>query len=96
MDPFLESTPIQVLLPPRGTVGGADSIQNILVHRIIHGMEIQVSRLMPCLSRQRSSRTVRPSDQSEFASAGDRIAAMVHTQVLVCTLGPSTGAALVR
>jgi len=30
---------------------------------------------------------MRPSDQSEFASTGDRIAAIVHTQLLVCTLG---------
>ena len=52
--------------------------------------------LMPRLSRQRSLGTVRPSDQSEFASTGDRIAAIVRTRLLVCTLGPSAGAALVR
>jgi len=34
---------------------------------------------------------MRPSDQSEFASTGDRIAAIVHTQLLVCTLGRSYG-----
>jgi hypothetical protein len=39
---------------------------------------------------------MRPSDQSEFASTGDRIAVIVHTQLLVCTLGDVlAGAALV-
>jgi hypothetical protein len=49
---------------------------------------------MPCLSRQCGLRTMRPSDQSEFASTGDRIAAIVHTQRLVCTLGAFSRALL--
>jgi hypothetical protein len=37
---------------------------------------------------------MRPSDQSEFASTRDRIAAIVHTQLLVCTLGAFLGGAV--
>ena len=47
---------------------------------------------MPRLSRQCGLRTMRPSDQSEFASTRDRIAAIVHTQLFVCTLGAFLGA----
>jgi hypothetical protein len=48
--------------------------------------------LMPCRSRQCGLRTMRPSDPFEFASTCDRIAAIVHTQLLVSTLGAFFGA----
>lgn len=46
---------------------------------------------MPCVSRQCGLRTMRPSDQSEFASTGDGIGAIVHPSFLYARSARSYG-----